>query len=145
MNASTTLRIASLTTRAAAALTGIARATMDRAAQSMSTLQSLVPRTATTPRNKLTTVEEQQVLAVLHSREFIDQAPAGVYATLLEPGEYLCSISSVYRILGRHNEVHDRRRQARHPSRARPELTPTEPGQVYTWDVTKLPGPRRGI
>lgn len=145
INASTTLRIAGLTTRAAAALTGIARATMDRAAQSAPTPQSLVPRTATAPKNKLTNAEEQQVLTVLHSPEFIDQAPAEVYATLLERGQYLCSIASMYRILRRHNEVRDRRRQARHPSRARPELTATGAGQVYTWDITKLPGPRRGV
>lgn len=146
MNAFATLRTAGLTTRAAAALTGISRATMDRAAQAASTPAHPLARAGSpAPKNKLTGVEEQQVLAVLHSPEFIDQAPAEVYATLLERGEYLCSIASMYRILRRHNEVRDRRRQARHPSRARPELTATEPGQVYTWDITKLPGPRRGV
>jgi transposase InsO family protein len=33
---------------------------------------------------------------------------------------------------------------ARHPSRAIPELAATGPGQVYSWDITKLPGPVKG-
>lgn len=31
-----------------------------------------------------------------------------------------------------------------HPPRAIPELVATAPGQVYTWDITKLAGPVRG-
>ena len=119
MNAFATLRTAGVTTRSAAALTGIARARMDRTTRLSSTPQPPAPRSTpaarATPKKKLADVEEQQVLAVLHSPEFIDQAPAEVYATLLERGEYLCSTASMYRILRRHNKVRDRRRQARHP------------------------------
>ena len=104
MNAFTTLRTAGVTTRAAAASTGISRATMDRATRSSSLpLPSplpLVSQTASTqnaaPKNKLADVEEQQILAVLHSPEFIDQTPAEVYATLLERGQYLCSITTMF-------------------------------------------------
>lgn len=150
MDTFTTLTRAGSTTRAAARLTGISRATMDRvtargtalASGAALTLHDGVARAA--PRNKLTAAEEEQILTILHSEEFIDQAPAEVYATLLGRGEYICSIATMYRILRRHNEVRDRRRQARHPSRVRPELTATAPGQVYTWDITKLPGPGRG-
>jgi hypothetical protein len=31
------------------------------------------------------------------------------------------------------------------PARKRPELVATGPGQVCTWDITKLPGPSRGV
>ncbi|TFC18507.1 transposase, partial [Cryobacterium algoritolerans] len=41
-------------------------------------------------------------------------------------------------------QVKERRRLARHPARAIPELVATGPGQVYTWDITKLPGPVKG-
>jgi putative transposase len=37
------------------------------------------------------------------------------------------------------------RRLARHPARVRPELVATAPGQVFSWDITKLAGPVRGI
>jgi transposase InsO family protein len=68
-----------------------------------------------------------------------------VYAVLLARGEYLCSVSTMYRILAANAQVKDRRRLARHPARARPELIATGPGQVFTWDITKLPGPAKGV
>jgi transposase InsO family protein len=97
-----------------------------------------------TPANALSQAERARVLEVLNSAEFVDQAPAQIYATLLGRGEYLCSPATMYRILGENAQVRERRRQARHPARARPELTATGPGQVYTWDITKLAGPAKG-
>jgi len=85
------------------------------------------------------------VLGVLDSAEFVDQPALQVYATLLERGEYLCSVSTMYRILAEHSQVADRRRLARHPARTVPELVATGPGQVYSWDITKLPGPTKGV
>lgn len=57
---------------------------------------------------------------------------------LLEREQYLCSPSTMYRILRANAQVKDRRNQARHPARARPELIATGPGQVFTSDITKL-------
>ncbi len=50
----------------------------------------------------------------------------------------------MYRVLNENQQVKDRRRQARHPARAIPELTATGPGQVLSWDITKLAGPVKG-
>ncbi len=50
----------------------------------------------------------------------------------------------MYRILGEHRQVKERRRLARHPARVRPELVATGPGQVYSWDITQLAGPVKG-
>jgi transposase InsO family protein len=94
--------------------------------------------------NKLTDTEQQRVLAVLNSARFVDKPPRQVYAILLAEGTYLCSISTMYRILARNRQVSDRRRQATHPPRAVPELQATGPRQVYSWDITKLAGPVRG-
>jgi putative transposase len=55
------------------------------------------PRPA--PPNKLTEPERQHILAVLRSAEFCDLAPAQVWARLLDDGIYLCSISTMYRLL----------------------------------------------
>lgn len=93
----------------------------------------------------LSLTEQTRVLEVLDSEEFVDRAPLQVYATLLERGIYLCSVSSMYRILAEAGQVKERRRVARHPARAVPELFATGPGQVYSWDITKLPGPTRGV
>ena len=63
---------------------------------------------------------------------------------LLDEGVYLCSISTMYRVLAANRQVRERRRLARHPARAIPELVATGPGQVFSWDITKLPGPIKG-
>ncbi|MFI0206812.1 MULTISPECIES: DDE-type integrase/transposase/recombinase [Streptomyces] len=88
--------------------------------------------------------EEATVLAVLRSDEFVDMAPAEIYAILLDRGVYLCSESTMYRILRRHGEVRERRRQATHPPRKKPELIAEGPNRVWSWDITKLRGPVKG-
>lgn len=83
------------------------------------------------------------MLAVLHSERFCDRAPAQVWASMLDEGTYLCSVSTMYRLLRAHNEVHERRRIARHPAHLKPELVATGPNQVWSWDITKLAGPQK--
>ncbi len=133
---------AGVTTRSAAALTGVPRATATRAKKPPVEPSLSV---ASAPVNKLNLAERTRVLEVLDWEEFVDQAPLQVYATLLQRGVYLCSVSTMYRILAEAGQVTERRRIARHPARAVPELVATGPGQVYTWDITKLPGPTRGV
>ncbi len=89
----------------------------------------------------LTEVEEEAVLELLHSERFVDMAPAEIHATLLDEGTYLCSVSTMYRLLRRRGEVRERRRQATHPARVKPELVATRPNEVWSWDITKLHGP----
>ncbi len=64
-------------------------------------------------------VERKEVLAVLNTNEHVDEAPATVYAKLLDEGVYLGSISTMYRILRANGEVRERRRQATPSSRPR--------------------------
>ncbi|SED25342.1 Transposase InsO and inactivated derivatives [Rhodococcus pyridinivorans] len=97
------------------------------------------------PANKLTTEERAAVLSTLDCDRFVDQAPLEVYAQLFDEGTYLCSVSTMYRVLRENTQVSDRRRQARHPAKACPELVADAPRQVYTWDITKLPGPTKGV
>ena len=87
--------------------------------------------------------ERAHVLATLHEDRFVDQAPAAVYASLLEEGRYLCSQRTMYRLLHGAGEVRERRRQRRHPRAEPPRLVATAPNQVWTWDITRLAGPRR--
>ena len=87
--------------------------------------------------------EKQAVLDALHSERFVDEAPAEVYAALLDEGVYHCSISTMYRLLKTQDQVRERRNLARHPSYARPELLATRPNEVWSWDITKLLGPAK--
>jgi putative transposase len=73
----------------------------------------------------------------------VDEAPATVYAKLLDEGVYLASTSTMYRLLRAEDEVHERRRQATHPPHVKPELLATRPNAVWSWDITKLLGPAR--
>lgn len=92
----------------------------------------------------LSPAEREAVLSELHSERFQDQAPAEVYATLLDEGRHLCSERTMYRLLASRDEVRERRNQRRHPSYARPELLATGPNQVWSWDITRLKGPVPG-
>src|SRR5260370_32704938 len=46
----------------------------------------------------------------------------------------------MYRILGTHAEVRERRAQLRHPVYQKPELLAEGPNQVWSWDITKRMG-----
>lgn len=82
-------------------------------------------------------VERKEVLRVLHEPEHVDEAPATVYAKLLDEGVYLGSTSTMYRILRGEGEVSERRRQATHPARVKPELVAVGPNNVWSWDIER--------
>lgn len=99
------------------------------------------PPRATSPR-ALNLIERESVLDILNSERFLDQAPAAVYATLLDEGVYVCSVPTMYRILRDNREVRERR-QRKASQYQRPELLATGPNQVWSWDITKLHGPEK--
>jgi len=101
------------------------------------------PRIA--PPNALSRAERDRVLAVLTEPRFADKAVAQTWAILLDEGTYLCSMSTMHRILREHGMGGERRRQATHPPRKKPELLATRAGQVWSWDITKLRSPVRGV
>jgi putative transposase len=129
-------------TKQACSLLGASRATRYRRRRPP-TAGPPAPRPA--PPNKLTEQERQHVLTVLRSDEYCDLAPAQVWARLLDDGIYLCSISTMYRLLAVAGENRERRRQRTHPARQKPELIARRPNEVWSWDITKLQGPERGV
>jgi len=129
-------------TKQACTLLGASRATIYRR-RHPPTARSATARPE--PANKLSEAERQRVLTVLRSDEYCDLAPAQVWARLLDDGIYLCSISTMYRLLAIAGENRERRRQRTHPARKKPELIARRPNQVWSWDITKLQGPERGV
>lgn len=91
----------------------------------------------------LSAAERQAILDALHAPGFVDASPTEVWASLLDAGIYLGSLSTFYRVLRAAGESRDRRRQAVHPATVKPELVATAPNQVYSWDITKLRGPAK--
>jgi putative transposase len=128
--------------RAACAALGRARATYSRHHRQ----SPAPPRVARVPRPQpraLSQTERAEVLGILHQERFVDEAPATIYATLLDEGRYVCSVPTMYRVLRAADEVHERRRQASHPATVKPELVASSPNGVWSWDITKLLGPEK--
>jgi putative transposase len=118
---------------------GVSRATFYRR-------RAVVPKCQQPRRRPIRSLghqEREHVLAVLDSERFVDRAPAEVVATLLDEEQYLCSERTMYRLLAGRAPVRDRRNQLRHPEYAKPELLATAPNQVWSWDITKLLGPKK--
>lgn len=145
MNTYVELQGVGVPSRQAASLTGVARASATRAASRVRRPDPEPAAARPAPANKLSSVERALVLATLNSDEFVDKPPLQVYAILLERGEYVGSVATMYRVLRENAQVRERRRLASHPPRKVPELIATGPGQVYSWDITKLAGPTRGV
>ena len=103
----------------------------------------ILPKESYKPERALLASDREQVLEVLNSERFVDLAPSEVYATLLDEDKYMCSIRTMYRILGENNEVRERRNQVRHIEYAKPELLATRPNELWSWDITKLKGPTK--
>ena len=120
-------------TAAICAAVGVSRATVERR-RSCLAAPPVIVRPRPTPLRALTAPQQQVVLDLLHAPRFADQAPAEIYATLLDEGVYHCSIRTMYRILEQNGEVRERRQQLRHPVYQK---------QVWSWDITKLMGPSK--
>jgi putative transposase len=127
-------------TRAACRATGRAQARHYRRHRQSPAPARPVRERKAQPR-ALSATERSTVRALLNSPGFVDKAPATVYHELLDEGVYLASVSSMYRILRSHGEVAERRRQATHPARVKPELVATAANRCWSWDITKLHGP----
>ena len=77
----------------------------------------------------LSPAERENVLQTLHSEPFQDQPPGEVYAQLLEQGIYLCSVSTMHRLLRRAHEHGERRAQRPAQHHAVPRLLAYQPNR----------------
>ena len=89
--------------------------------------------------------ERAQVLALINQPKYADLAICQIWAREFDEGNYLCSTSSMYRVAKAAGQTRERRRQATHPAKVKPELLADGPSQVWTWDITKLRGPAKGL
>ena len=140
MPAVTELAVHVGTSAACQALT-MPRASYYRALRKLSWPAAITSRPV--PTRALGLGERDAVLARLHEERFQDRSPAAVYATLLDEGEYHCSIRTMYRLLEQRGESRERRDQLTHPPYQKPELLATAPNQLWSWDITKLLGPAK--
>ena len=123
----------------ACAALSIPRATWYRRQQ----LPPVVPAPSRHVPRALPEGERRMVLSMLNDDRFAELPPAQVYATLLGEGKYVCSISTMYRVLRENRQIKERRNQLQHPRYKAPELLATRPNELWSWDITKLKGPAK--
>ena len=97
------------------------------------------------PANALTPVERRAVLTTVTSAAYRDLSPHQIVPLLADAGRYLASESTIYRILRAEALLHHRGR-AKAPERRPPRThVATGPNQLWTWDITYLKTPVRGV
>ena len=98
------------------------------------------------PSNKLTPEERQNVIDTVNENRFASMPPCEIVPALADEGIYIASESTFYRIL-REEKMQNHRGRSQQPGKhGKPtSYTATAPNQVYTWDITYLNGPVKGL
>lgn len=98
------------------------------------------------PSNKLSAAERARALEVVNSPEYRDLSPKQIVPILAEQGTYIASESTIYRMLREEGQMTHREPSRAPTKRYRPdEKVATGPNQVWSWDITYLPSPIRGV
>lgn len=97
------------------------------------------------PANKLTSTERSEILHACCSDEFKDMTPNEIVPRMAETGRFIASEASYYRILKAEGMV--RKSNSRKTSRRKKPkaLTASGPCQVWSWDITYLRSPVKGL
>jgi putative transposase len=103
----------------------------------------LVERTA--PTNKLTEKECQAILETMHQPEFQSLPPSQIVPLLADKGIYIASESTMYRVMHQAKEQNHRGRSKTPSSKPKSTHCATAPNRVWSWDITYLPGPAKGL
>ena len=97
------------------------------------------------PANALTPAEEEDVLALLNSAEFVDLTPHQVVAKLADMKIYKASERTMYRLLKRRKMLAHRGKSRPRTVRRPTEHRATGPREVWSWDITYLRSPIQGV
>lgn len=98
------------------------------------------------PVNKLSAEERQKILDTVKEERFANMPPCEIVPALADEGVYIASESTFYRVL-REEKMQNRRGRSTEPGKhSKPtSYTATAPNQVWTWDITYLRGPVKGL
>ena len=97
------------------------------------------------PRNKLAPEERAAVLSVANEPRFADLPPTQIVPRLADEGTYLASESSFYRLLREADQLAHRGRAKAPCARPIPRYCARGPNELWSWDITYLPGPVQGM
>lgn len=97
------------------------------------------------PKNKLTQEEKSLILQTVNAPKYASKPPCQIVPALADQGVYIASESSFYRVMRQADEQHYRGRAARPSGQPKASHCATGPNQVWSWDISYLPGPIRGL
>ena len=98
------------------------------------------------PKNKLSAKERARVLEVANAPENRNLSPKQIIPMLADQGIYIASESTFYRILREEKQMAHRGPAQPATKRHRPEeYVATGPNQVWSWDITYMRTPVRGL
>jgi len=99
-----------------------------------------------TPSTTLTPHEREQIIAVANAPDYAALSPSKIVPTLADEGRYIASESSFYRVLKAAHQLSHRQKAKPKRTIIKPRaLTASGPNQLYSWDITYLPTPIRGL
>lgn len=98
------------------------------------------------PKNQLSALERQRLLAIANSPEFGHLPPSQIVPRLVDRGQYVASESTFYRVLKAENQLKHRGAERPPKPRSKPRALPTTaPNELLSWDITYLPTQIKGI
>ena len=104
------------------------------------------PARLQTPKNKLSALERQRLLAIANSSELGHLPPSQIVPRLADNGQYIASESTFYRVLKAENQLKHRGADRPSKPRCKPRaLSATAPAELFSWDITYLPTQVKGI
>lgn len=98
------------------------------------------------PHNKLSELERQRLIKVANDPDYADLQPSKIVPKLADSGCYIASESTFYRVLSNENQLMHRQKSKPVRQQQKPKpLIAIRPNQIYSWDITYLPTPIRGV
>lgn len=92
------------------------------------------------PKNKLSKEEKAKIIEVCNKSEYVDLTPVQIVPKLADKGIYIASESSFYRVL-KEEKLNAKRTPVNKPNkRSITTHVATGSNQVWSWDITWLPG-----
>jgi len=104
------------------------------------------PQRLQLPKNKLSTPEREHLVVVANCDEFGHLPPGQIVPRLADRGLYLASESTFHRVLKAQHQLTHRGAERPAQKRSKPRaLCAVAPGALFSWDITYLPTPVRGL
>jgi len=95
--------------------------------------------------HQLSPAETEHVLETVNSAAFADETVRVIHAREVNQGRPLPSVSTIYRILRRRGQTHERRNQRPPQHHVMPQIVVSGPNEGWSWDISKLPTVQKGV